>query len=119
MQLYAGLDLHSRNTYIGIMDQEFTRIFSKQVPNSLPLILKALDLFQSQLKGIVVESTFNWYWLIDGLMDAGYQCVHLANPSAMKQYEGIKHTDDQHDAFFRDLPLLRALDGWPFLSSVF
>jgi transposase len=33
-------------------------------------------------------------------MDAGYQCVHLANPSAMKQYEGIKHTDDQHDAFF-------------------
>jgi hypothetical protein len=44
------------------------------------------------LKGIVVESTFNWYWLIDGLMDAGYHC--------MKQYEGIKHTDDQHDAFF-------------------
>jgi len=33
-------------------------------------------------------------------MDAGYDCVHLANPSAMTQYEGIKHTDDQHDAFF-------------------
>ncbi len=52
------------------------------------------------MKGIVVESTFNWYWLIDGLMDAGYDCLHLANPAAMKQYEGIKHTDDQHDAFF-------------------
>jgi transposase len=64
------------------------------------LILKTLDPFQDQLKGIVVESTFNWYWLIDGLMDAGYQCVHLANPSAIKQYEGIKHTDDQQDAFF-------------------
>jgi hypothetical protein len=24
----------------------------------------------------------------------------LANPSVMKQCEGIKHTDDQHDAFF-------------------
>ena len=24
-------------------------------------------------------------------MDAGYQCVHLANPSATKQYEGLKH----------------------------
>ena len=47
----------------------------------------------------MVESTYNWYWLIDGLMDAGYQGVHLANPSAMKQYEGIKHTDDQHDAY--------------------
>ena len=100
MQLYAGLDLHSRNTYIGIMDKEFKRVFGKRVLNKLPLILKTLTPFQDQLKGIVVESTYNWYWLIDGLMDAGYQCVHLANPSAMKQYEGIKHTDDQHDAFF-------------------
>jgi len=100
MQLYAGLDLHSRNTYIGIMDKEFKRVFGKRVLNKLPVILETLTPFQDQLKGIVVESTFNWYWLIDGLMDAGYQCVHLANPSAMKQYEGIKHTDDQHDAFF-------------------
>ena len=100
MQLYAGLDLHSRNTYIGIMDKEFKRLFGKRVLNKLPVILDTLAPFRDQLKGIVVESTFNWYWLIDGLMDAGYQCVHLANPSAMKQYEGIKHTDDQHDAFF-------------------
>jgi transposase len=100
MQLYAGLDLHSRNTYIGIMDEKFKRIFGKRVSNKLPVILETLAPFHDQLKGIVVESTFNWYWLIDGLMDAGYQGVHLANPSAMKQYEGIKHTDDQHDAFF-------------------
>jgi transposase len=100
MQLYAGLDLHSRNTYIGIMDKEFKRVFGKRVLNKLPMIIKTLAPFREQLKGIVVESTFNWYWLIDGLMDAGYQCVHLANPSAIKQYEGIKHADDQHDAFF-------------------
>ena len=67
MQLYAGLDLHSRNTYIGIMDKEF-----KRVSNDLPLIIKTMEPFQGQIKGIVVESTFNWYWLIDGLMDAGY-----------------------------------------------
>jgi len=85
MQLYAGLDLHSRNTYIGIMDKQFKRVFGKRVPNQLPLILKTLNPFQDQLNGIVVESTFNWYWLIDGLMDAGYQCVHLANPSAIQQ----------------------------------
>ena len=100
MQLYAGLDLHSRNTYIGIMDKEFKRVLGKRVSNNLSLIIKTLEPFQDQLQGIVVESTFNWYWLIDGLMDAGYQGLHLANPSAMKQYEGIKHTDDQHDAFF-------------------
>jgi len=100
MELYAGLDLHSRNTYIGILDKSFNRVFRKRVPNHLKHILQALDPFQAQLKGLVVESTFNWYWLIDGLMDAGYSSVHLANPSAIKQYEGLKHIDDKHDAFF-------------------
>lgn len=35
---------------------------------------------------------------MDGLKDNGYR-VHLANPSAMKQYEGLKHSDDARDAF--------------------
>ena len=100
MQLYAGLDLHSRNTYIGILDQQFNRVFRKRVANKVEPILQTLHPFRDQLKGLVVESTYNWYWLIDGLMDAGYQCVHLANPSAIKQYEGLKHGDDEHDAFF-------------------
>jgi len=100
MELYAGLDLHSRNTYIGILDKSFNRVFRKRVPNHLEHILQTLDPFQAQLKGLVVESTYNWYWLVDGLMDAGYSSVHLANPSAIKQYEGLKHIDDKHDAFF-------------------
>jgi transposase len=100
MELYAGLDLHSRNTYIGIMDNDFNRVFKKRVPNHLEHILQTLDPFRDQIKGFVVESTYNWYWLVDGLMDAGYSSAHLANPSAIKQYEGLKHSDDQHDAFF-------------------
>jgi transposase len=100
MELYAGLDLHSRNTYIGIMDKVFNRVFKKRVPNHLEHILQTLDPFRDQIKGFVVESTYNWYWLVDGLMDAGYSSAHLANPSAIKQYEGLKHSDDQHDAFF-------------------
>jgi len=100
MELYAGLDLHSRNTYIGILDKEFKQVFKKRVPNHIEQILETLNPFRDRLKGLVVESTFNWYWLVDGLMDAGYQGVHLANPSAIKQYEGLKFSDDQHDAFF-------------------
>ena len=84
MQLYAGFDLHTRNTFIWIMDEEFKRVFAKRVFNDLPLIIKTLDPFQDQLHGLVVESTFNWYWEIDGLMDDGYDCFHSANPSAMK-----------------------------------
>jgi len=63
-------------------------------------ILETLNLFRDRLKGLVVESTFNWYWPVDCLIDAGYHDVHLANPSAIKQYEGLKYSDDQHDAFF-------------------
>ena len=33
-------------------------------------------------------------------MDNGYSSAHLANPAAIKQYDGLKHSDDQHDAFF-------------------
>ena len=59
-------------------------MFKKRVSNNLDLIVETLEPFRDQLKGLVVESTFNWYWLVDGLMDAGYGCVHLANPSAIR-----------------------------------
>jgi transposase len=100
MGLYVGMDLHSRDTYFGILDDEFKQVFKKRVVNDLPLVLKTLEPFKDELRGIVVESTYNWYWLVDGLMDAGYRDIHLANPSAIKQYEGLKYTDDPHDAFW-------------------
>ena len=62
-------------------------------------ILTALSPFKEALDSVVVESTYNWYWLVDGLKEEGYK-VHLANPSAMKQYEGLKHTGDQSDALW-------------------
>jgi transposase len=65
----------------------------------LDAILSAFEPFEDQLVGIVVESTYNWYWLVDGLRGAGYR-VHLANPSAIKQYDGLKHTDDRWDSFW-------------------
>jgi transposase len=96
---YVGIDLHSTNSYIGIVDQDGTRIFNKRAPNDLSTIITTLKPFKEKIKGIAVESTFNWYWLVDGLMDQGYN-LHLANVPAMKQYEGIKHTDDKSDAFW-------------------
>jgi transposase len=49
------------------------------------------------LAGVVVESTFNWYWLVDGLKDAGFT-VHLAHTTAIKKYAGLKHSGDEADA---------------------
>src|SRR5512139_1313541 len=62
------------------------------------VISDVLKSFKEEIMGIVVESTYNWYWLVDGLMEEGYK-VHLGNPAAIQQYSGLKHADDQHDAF--------------------
>jgi transposase len=99
MPLYAAFDLHANSNHLGVVDQSGERLFSKKLPNDPILILKTLKARKRRLKGIVVESTFNWYWLVDLLMDAGYQ-VHLANPSAIQKYVGLKHSNDTHDAFW-------------------
>ena len=99
MKYYAGIDLHSSNNYIGIIDEKDKRLFGKRIDNDLPDVLSVLEPFKSNLDGVVVESTYNWYWLVDGLQQHGYQ-VHLANPSAVKQYEGLKYTDDRWDSFW-------------------
>jgi len=99
MEAYAGIDLHSSNSYIGVIDEQDERLYAKRLPNSMNQILVALEPFKEDLKGVVVESTYNWYWLVDGLQEEGYK-VHLANPSAIKQYDGLKHTDDKTDSFW-------------------
>jgi len=99
MELYAAMDLHSSNNHLGIIDKESRRIFKKRLPNVAQLILETLRAYKKDLVGIVVESTFNWHWLVDLLMQEGYR-VHLANPSAIKRYEGLKHSDDKHDALW-------------------
>ncbi len=87
MQMYAGIDLHSSNNYVGIIDEQDKRVFGKRMDNHLQTLLAVLEPYKQDLAAIVVESTYNWYWLVDGLQDEGYN-VHLANPSAIKQYEG-------------------------------
>ena len=99
MESYSGIDLHSSNNYVGIINEEDQRLYQKRLPNRLEDILPALEPFKESLKGVVIESTYNWYWLVDGLQEHGYK-VHLANPSAIKQYEGLKHTDDKWDSFW-------------------
>jgi transposase len=99
MKVYAGIDLHSSNNYIGIIDEQDQKLFGKRLSNDLDNILMALNPFKKELEGVVVESTYNWYWLVDGLQANGYD-VRLANPSAVKQYEGLKHTDDKSDAYW-------------------
>lgn len=97
MKLYTGIDLHSNNSFISIIDETGKIVRKKRVPNDLPLILSVIKSDTDHVEGIVVESTFNWYWLVDGLIENGFK-VHLANTTAIQQYKGIKYTDDDTDA---------------------
>lgn len=97
MSLYCGIDLHSTNQVVVILDEEDRAVLERRLPNRLEVVLEQLEPYREELAGVAVESTYNWYWLVDGLMEAQHS-VSLVNPSAVKQYEGLKHTDDRHDA---------------------
>ena len=98
-RLMAGIDLHSNNVMAAVVDQDGKRIAHQKLDCRLEKIIAFLRPFKKQLVKVAVESTFNWYWLVDGLKTAHYP-VLLANPAKIVQYSGIKHADDKNDAFF-------------------
>jgi transposase len=97
--LYGGIDLHSNNALYLITDEQDKQLLRKRLPNELPVVLKTLAPYRPRLKVVAVESTYNWYWLVDGLQEKKYPVV-LAHPSEMEQYDGIKAADDLTDAAF-------------------
>lgn len=78
MKLYGGMHLHSTNVVTKLIDEEDKVVYRKKQGCDLEQILKGLEPFQDSIEGIAVESTFNWYWLLDGLLEAGYR-VHLVD----------------------------------------
>ena len=96
---YSGIDLHSNNSVVVVSDECDRISVSRRVPNSLPGVLQVLEPYRDEMVGVVVEATYNWYWLVDGLQAAGYR-VHLANSAAIKRYEGLKRSGDHADAAY-------------------
>ena len=110
MKLYCGIDLHSNNSVIVILDEEDKVIYQKKLSNQLVVILQQLAVFKDRIVAVAIESTFNWYWLVDGLQAEGYE-VRLVNTAAVQTYSGLKHTNDKDDA--RWLAHLMRLDILP------
>jgi transposase len=98
MELYTAFDLHANNSYAAIIDGDGRKVAGKKLDNDPQVVLNFLETHREAMKGIVVESTFNWYWLVDNLMTRGYK-VHLANTTAIQKYNGLKHCGDKEDAF--------------------
>ena len=79
------------------IDDDVRVCCQKRVPNDLAKIVALLEPHPESLVGVVVESTFNWFWLVDGLIEHGF-AVKLANTAAIAQYSGMKYSGDEHDA---------------------
>ena len=97
MKLYGAIDLHSNNSVVTVIDEQDRVVYERRLPNELAVILGHLASYRENIQAIAVESTYNWYWLVDGLMEAGYK-VELVNTVAVKIYDGMKYTGDEHDA---------------------
>jgi hypothetical protein len=56
MALYCGIDLHSNNHVVVVIDEEDRRIFERRLGNDVTLTLNALEPYRSELAGVAVES---------------------------------------------------------------
>ncbi len=97
MKLYVGIDLHSNNNYICIINERDEIVLERCLANEKHGIERVLNGYKEDIDCIAVESTYNWYWLVDRLKELGYK-VKLVNTVAVKQYSGLKYTDDRTDA---------------------
>lgn len=99
MALYCGIDLHSNNHVVVVIDENDKMLVNKRIGNDLDETLRLLAPWRDGLVGVAVESTFNWYWLVDGLMKAGYP-LRLVNTTKVQCYSGLKRSGDVQDAFW-------------------
>ena len=97
--LYGGLDLHGDNVFCSLLNEARQVVFERRLPNDLATIRDALEPFRKQIRALAVESTYNWYWLVDGLRKLQYD-TRLANPAQMQENIGLKAANDKTDARF-------------------
>ena len=94
---YCGIDLSARDSHICVVDENLSIHLQLKSANDLPRIAHLLDPFKPDLK-VVVESTFNWYWLIDGLQLLGFD-LSLAHTLGLAMITQAKVKTDRRDAF--------------------
>ncbi|MBM4094442.1 MAG: IS110 family transposase [Planctomycetes bacterium] len=97
--LYGGLDLHGDNVFCSLLDTSRRVVYERRLPNDLAAIREALEPYRQRIKSLAVESTYNWYWLVDGLRALLYD-TRLANPARMQENIGLKAANDKTDARF-------------------
>jgi transposase len=97
MSFYCGIDLGARESQICVINKRVKKVLEVKLRNNLERIEQVLEPYKAKLE-IVVESTFNWYWLVDGLQAAGFKVV-LAHTLGLHMITAAKVKTDRRDAF--------------------
>lgn len=72
---------------VGVTEDDRRRVYERRLANDPAETTRDLRSMKTGLVGLVVESTYNWYCMVDALMDEGYK-VHPANPLCDEDVQG-------------------------------
>ena len=97
MAFYCGLDLGATHCQVCVINDAMEIQVERKVRNELSQITELLEQYDPAPQ-CVVESTFNWYWLVDGLQESGYE-ICLAHALGVRLITGAKVKTDRRDAF--------------------
>lgn len=92
----CGIDLHSRTMAVCIMDKNGKSLVRKSIACEIAALMGLIKPYRRSIT-VGVESTYNWYWLLDGLKNNKVPC-HLGHALYIKHMSGNKHKNDSVDA---------------------
>ena len=95
-QYYCGVDIHSKQMYITVMDKVGTTLLQQNMPNDFETFKQFIDPFLPDI-AVGVESTCFYYWLADECQRAGI-AFYLGHALYMKAISGGKVKNDKIDS---------------------
>jgi len=96
-QYYCGVEMHARSSYICVVNRVGDIELRRNIPNAFKIFKDFMRCFVPADLAVGCESTYNYYWLLDGCREAGMG-FYLGHALYMKAITGHKKKHDPLDA---------------------
>jgi transposase len=97
MHRFVAIDLGARRLQVVIQDSEGEVLINSNIEARLDQVIDLLRRHDALSARVAIEAGFGWYWLADGLQDAGAD-VRLVHPAACAAITTAKVKTDKRDA---------------------
>jgi transposase len=95
--IHLGIDLHKQFSFITAMDQQGNVLTKSKVSNQRESFREFLSSYPPSNSQIVLEATWNWYWLWDLLEQQGCR-LQMAHPLKTKAIASARIKTDKIDS---------------------